>query len=308
MKKRQPNTRDKFPTARQDAQRSADHRQTPQTRAPSYRLAYTDTEFLMREDLRPVRLQLELLKPELILQEQNIESTIVVFGSARLLPPDLAQQTLAAAEKAFAAADDAEKKTKAERELATARRMAANARYYAEARQFGRLVSETGQTDGARNFVIVTGGGPGIMEAANRGADDAGAMSIGLNIVLPMEQLPNPYITPELCFQFHYFALRKMHFLMRACALVIFPGGFGTLDELFETLTLIQTQKIDPIPVLLFGEEYWRCIVNFERMAEEGMIAATDLDIIRYVEDAETAWKIIADWYRGDAVPRRDNT
>ncbi|HAD25565.1 MAG TPA: TIGR00730 family Rossman fold protein [Alphaproteobacteria bacterium] len=307
MTKQQSDTHDKFPTARQDAQRSAEHRQTPQTRAPSYRLAYTDTEFLMREDVRPVRLQLELLKPELVLQEQNIESTIVVFGSARLPPPDLAQQTLAAAEKALASARNSEERAAAEREQAAARRMVANSEYYTQARRFGRLVSEIGQTDGERKFVIVTGGGPGIMEAANRGADDAGAMSVGLNIVLPMEQLPNPYITPDLCFQFHYFALRKMHFLMRACALVIFPGGFGTLDELFETLTLIQTQKIDPIPVLLFGESYWRRIVNFETMAEEGMIAKADLDIFRYVEDAETAWKIIEDWYRGDTEYPRDN-
>lgn len=258
MTKRSSDTRDKFPTARQDAQRSTEQGKTPQTNAPSYRLAYTDTDFLMREDLRPVRLQLELLKPELVLQEQNIESTIVVFGSARLPSPELAQEALAVAEKAMAAARDAEERAAAEREQAIARRMVANAEYYTQARRFSRLVSEIGQTEGARKFVVVTGGGPGIMEAANRGADDAGAMSIGLNIVLPMEQLPNPYITPDLCFQFHYFALRKMHFLMRACALVIFPGGFGTLDELFETLTLIQTQKIDPIPVLLFGEDYWR--------------------------------------------------
>lgn len=302
MTKRQSDTRDKFPTAQQDAQRSLDHRHTPQTRAPSYRLAYTDTDFLMREDLRPVRLQLELLKPELVLQEQNIESTIVVFGSARLPSPDMAQAALAAAEKTLAAAQGADQKAAAEREQATARRMIANAKYYTQARHFSRIVSQAGQADGERNFVVVTGGGPGIMEAANRGADDAGAMSIGLNIVLPMEQLPNPYITPELCFQFHYFALRKMHFLMRACALVIFPGGFGTLDELFETLTLIQTEKIDPIPVLLFGESYWRRIVNFERMAEEGMIAQADLDIFRYVEDAETAWEIIEDWYRRDTT------
>ncbi len=285
----------RFPSAEQDAARAEVTADTPQTRAPSYRLAYADQEFLVRDELRPVRFQLEIMKPELLLQEQGIESTIVVFGSARTPDPEAAQAKCDAAE---AAAKKSPKDAAARREVAVARRIVARCGYYEEARKFSRLVSKAGQTDRTRHYVVVTGGGPGIMEAANRGADDVGAVSIGLNIVLPTEQQPNPYITPELCFQFHYFALRKMHFMMRARAMVIFPGGFGTLDELFDALTLIQTGKIEPMPVLLFGEDYWRRIVDFEAMVEEGVIAPEDLDIFPYVESAEAAWRVIEEHFK----------
>ncbi len=255
-----------FPSARQDEEAARHFRDTPQTRSPSYRLAFADPDFLLREDLRPVRLQLELLKPELALQEAEIVSTIVVFGSARTPPREHPN------------ADE---------------RM----RDYEEARRFAQMMAERERNNGLHS-VIVTGGGPGIMEAANRGAREAGVRTIGLNIVLPHEQAPNPYITPELSFQFHYFAIRKMHFLMRARALVCFPGGFGTLDELFETLTLIQTNKIEPIPVLLFREAWWRRIVDFEAMAEAGMIAPEDLEIFDFVESAEAACELIDAFYR----------
>ncbi len=261
-----------FPSARDDGRVSQSQERTPQTLSPSYRLAFDDPDLLLRDELRPVRLQLELLKPELALQEQAIETTIVVFGSARVPsgegPPG-----------------DADPQRFRER-----------SQDYAEARRFARLVSERGR-DAALRPVIVTGGGSGIMEAANRGAHDAGARSIGLNIVLPFEQVPNPYITPELSFQFHYFAIRKMHFLMRACALVCFPGGFGTLDELFETLTLIQTHRIEPIPVLLFRESWWRRIIDFEALAAEGMISPVDLEIFDFVESADEACARIDAFY-----------
>jgi uncharacterized protein (TIGR00730 family) len=225
---------------------------------PSYRLAFEDVDFLHRDELRPVRLQLELLKPELLQQEQGIVSTIVVFGSARVVEGDT---------------------------------------YYDMARRFSRLVSEHCQARGIRKFVITTGGGPGIMEAANRGADDVGAKSIGLNIEIPLEQVPNPYITPDLCFSFHYFALRKMHFLLRARALVIFPGGFGTLDELFDALTLIQTGKMEPMPIIMVGTDYWRRVLDLEFLVEHGKISAADLEIVDYVDSAEAAWQAICDAY-----------
>lgn len=224
---------------------------------PSHRLAYEDVEFLHREELRPLRLQLELLKPELLQQEQGVVSTIVVFGSARTDPGGR------------------------------------GARYYEEARRFAAMVSEHCQARGIRKFVITTGGGPGIMEAANRGAHEVGAKSIGLNIEIPHEQVPNPYVTPELCFSFHYFAIRKMHFLLRAKALVIFPGGFGTLDELFDALTLIQTGKMEPMPVVLVGNEYWSNVLNLDYMVEQGTISGQDLDIISHVDTAEEAWQVI---------------
>jgi len=254
-----------FPSAREDEQAARRKRDTPQTRSPSYQLAFADSDFLLRDELRPVRLQLELLKPELALQAADITATIVVFGSARAPSPEQAAVNGTSPE---------------------------HARDYEEARRFARLMSERNHTDGLRN-VIVTGGGPGIMEAANRGAHEAGARTVGLNIVLPFEQAPNPYVTPDLSFQFHYFAIRKMHFLMRARALVCFPGGFGTMDELFETLTLIQTGKIAPIPVLLFREAWWRRIVDFDGLAADGMIAAEDLSIFRFVETAEEACAMI---------------
>lgn len=258
------------------------------TNSPSYKLAYQDEEFLLRGELRSVRLQLELLKPEILMMEQNIESTVVVFGSARILGPEEAQQNLLEAEELLS--EDMSNPDNI-RALSHARRMLDNSVYYAEARKLGALVS---RNTGKDNMVVMTGGGPGIMEAANRGAYDEGAKSIGLNIVLPHEQEPNPYITPELNFQFHYFGIRKMHFLMRAKCLVAFPGGFGTFDELFEALTLIQTHKIKPIPVILFGCNFWNKVVDFEFLADEGMISHNDLDFLNYVETAEEAWEIIS--------------
>jgi uncharacterized protein (TIGR00730 family) len=285
-----------FPTARQEAQLVAERpAASAQAAAPSYRLAFEDVDFLLRQDLRPVRLQLELLKPELLQQEHGIMSTVSVFGSARIAEPDRAQEELEAAE--LAARNSPSDRVVARR-LAVARRMLANSRYYEEARRFAQIVSNTCVGEHVCDFVVKTGGGPGIMEAANRGADDVGGKSIGLNIVLPMEQDPNPYITPELCFRFHYFAIRKMHFLTRSKALVVFPGGFGTLDELFEAATLIQTGKIEPIPILLFGREYWERVVNLDAMAGEGMIGPDDKDIFTFVETAEEAWAYIADFYR----------
>ena len=268
-----------FPTARQDAaQDAAPSLARYDGPESSYRLAFTDSAFLLREEMRPVRMQLELLKPELVQNEQGIESTIVIFGSARIVPPDVAERMLADA----SAANDAAA-------LALARRHVAMARYYDEARRFGRLVTEKSRLLETPIYVV-TGGGPGIMEAGNRGAFDAGGKSIGLNIVLQHEQVPNPYITPELCFQFHYFALRKMHFLMRSVALVCFPGGFGTLDEMFEALTLIQTGKSRRRPVLLFGRAFWSRLINFGQLVETGMINPEDLNLFRFVETAEEAW------------------
>ena len=254
----------------------------------AYRLAFADTDFLLREELRPVRMQLELLKPELIQQEHGIESTIVIFGSARILPPEDAAGALEAAR----AADDAAARRRAENAVA----MSA---YYTEARRFAALVTERSRAH-ATPIYVVTGGGPGIMEAGNRGAHDVGGKSIGLNIVLPHEQAPNPYITPELCFQFHYFALRKMHFVMRSIALVCFPGGFGTLDELFETLTLIQTGKSRARPILLFGRRFWERLIDLPHLVDTGMIHADDVGLIRYVETAEEAWQALALHYGFD--------
>lgn len=283
-----------YPTAEQDAAAATRTVETPQTRSSSYRLAFADSDFLLRDELRPVRLQLELLKPELALAEAGIDSTIVVFGSARIPDADTAQA--AAEEAAGQAAADPGDPDKARRAAIT-RRVVEKTRYYDEARRFAGLASRAGSSVPDHEYVVVTGGGGGIMEAANRGAADVGADSIGLNIVLPYEQAPNPYITPSLSFQFHYFAIRKMHFLMRARALAIFPGGFGTLDELFDALTLIQTGKIAPIPVLLFGAPFWRRILNFDAMVEEGVIAPEDADLVSYVETAEEAWTAIRAFY-----------
>ena len=262
---------------------------------PAYQRAYEDVEFLHREDLRPVRLQLELLKPELMLQEQGITSTVVVFGSTRTGETAELKPQVEEIEKKLAADPGNQKLSSS---LRIMKRLLAKSRYYDEAREFARLVSTTCQTQGQCDYVIVTGGGPGIMEAANRGAFDAGAKSIGFNITLPAEQYPNPYITPELCFQFHYFALRKMHFLMRARAMVAFPGGFGTMDELFETLTLAQTGKVNPMPVILFGREFWTKAINFEYLRDEGVIAPEDLDLFSYAETAQEAWDRIQSYYR----------
>lgn len=285
-----------FPTAEDDVGTAKLVPDTAQTRTPAYRLAYADTDFLLRDELRPVRLQLELLKPELLQQENGIHSTIVIFGSTRIPDAETATKRLQKAETEAAARPE---NSTLLRKVAIARRVLDKARYYDEARELGRMItaeSQHGEGEQA-DLVVITGGGPGIMEGANRGAHDAGGKSIGLNIVLPMEQSPNPYVTPELCFQFHYFAIRKMQFLMRARALVAFPGGFGTLDELFETLTLIQTKKVKPVPILLFGREYWQRIINFEALVEEGTIDPEDLDLFQYVETAQEAWGAIRTFY-----------
>jgi len=283
----QPPRRRIFPSAHEDARRAAKPAAPEHGLAPSYRLAYQDTDFLLRDELRPVRLQLELLKPELILQEHHIESTVVVYGSARIPDPDTARAALEAARES-ANADPGDAAARAA--VQTAERRLAQSRYYEQARRLGRLIGEHADN---RRCVVTTGGGPGIMEAANRGASEAGALTVGLNIVLPHEQLPNPYITPSLNFQFHYFAIRKMHLLMRARALVAFPGGFGTLDELFETLTLIQTGKVRRIPVLLFGREFWERVIDFQVLVDERTIAPQDLELFRYVDTAEEAWAVI---------------
>jgi uncharacterized protein (TIGR00730 family) len=260
---------------------------TPQTQSPSYRLAFRDTDFLLREELRPVRFQLELLKTEMLLEEAGIGSTLVVYGSARIPSPEHIEAVRATA-------------TTPDRE-AVVERLVAKSKYYEEARKLGRIAGECAIVEkGMRQFVVCSGGGPSIMEAANRGAADVGADSLGLNIVLPHEQAPNPYVTPDLSFQFHYFALRKMHFLLRARAVAVFPGGFGTFDEFFELLTLIQTGKMQPIPILLFGREYWNRVVNFEAMAEEGVINENDTDLFHWVETAEEAWAKIVEFYELD--------
>jgi uncharacterized protein (TIGR00730 family) len=279
-----------FPSAAQDAEVACLVTGTPQTCSSAYRLAYTDADFLLREELRPVRLQLELLKPDLVQADEGITSTVVIFGSARTPEPPVAAAQLRQAEAA-AAADPAD--SRAARNVNIARRVLANSRYYEEARKLGELITRETLTSEKCDLVVITGGGPGIMEAANRGAMEAGGKSIGLNIALPFEQLPNRYISPELCFHFHYFAIRKMHFLKRARALVACPGGFGTMDELFETLTLIQTGKIQRVPVLLMGGTYWRRIIDFDAMVDEGVIGEQDVDIFKIVESAEEAWAAI---------------
>ena len=259
--------------------------------SPSYRRADEDLEFLSRDELRHVRLLLELLKPELAQVQEGIDSTIVVFGSARLAEPAEARERLAQAE-----AELAQKPADPNRQrvVAIARRHLALSPFYDQAREFGRIVSSTCQVDGHCEYVIVTGGGPGIMEAANRGAADVGAKSMGFNITLPHEQKPNAYITPDLCFQFRYFAVRKMHFLMRAKALVAFPGGFGTMDELFETLTLLQTGKVTGVTVVLMGRAFWERLINWPMLVEEGLIGPGDANLFRYAETAQEAWDIIS--------------
>ena len=259
--------------------------------SPSYRRADQDVDFLNRDELRAIRLQLELLKPEMVQQQEGIHSTIVVFGSARLVEPSEARTRLAAAEAALAQKPGDPDRQRA---VAVARHQLALAPFYDQAREFARIVSSTCQVDGHCEYVIVTGGGPGIMEAANRGAADVGAKSIGLNITLPHEQQPNPYITPSLCFQFRYFAIRKMHFLMRAKALLAFPGGFGTMDELFETLTLLQTGKVTGVTVVLMGRAFWDRLINWPMLVEEGLIGPGDAQLFRYAETAQEAWDIIS--------------
>jgi uncharacterized protein (TIGR00730 family) len=280
-----------FPTAEEDAGAAVRAPETPQTRSASYRLAFTDTEFLLRDALRPVRLQLELLKPELIQQELGIESTVVIFGGTRIPDAATAARNLTQAE---AKSRQEPGNPDLARDVEIARRIVAKTRYYDEACKLAHFI--TMGSDHHR-LVVITGGGPGIMEAANRGAHEAGGLSIGLNIVLPHEQYPNSYITPDLSFQFHYFAIRKMHFLLRAKALVAFPGGFGTLDELFETLTLLQTGKVKALPVLLFGKDFWSRIIDFEALVAEGTISPGDLDLFQYVETAAQAWEAIKAFY-----------
>lgn len=260
-----------FRDSHQDRETAHQTPDTAQTRAPAYRLAYDDQDFMCRDELRPVRLQLELLKPELMMQEYGVESTVVLFGGARIPEPSKK--------------DGARTKTLAEL-----------SKFYDEAREFARLLTLRSKVNGHRENVVVTGGGPGVMEAGNRGAADAGGVSIGLNIVLPHEQAPNEYVTPDLCFNFHYFAIRKMHFLMRAEAIAIFPGGFGTLDELFESLTLIQTGRMKKVPILLFGREFWTKIVNWEALSDAGTISAEDLELFKFVETAQEAVDAIDNW------------
>lgn len=273
-----------FPRARQDAETAATGVSTPQTEHPAYRLAFQDMDFLLREDLRPVRFQLELLKPQLLLDEARIASTFVIYGSARIPEPSKAQALL------DLATDDQSRRI--------AERLIEKSKYYDVARELAGLAScYPLDTDGERHFVVCSGGGPSIMEAANRGASDAGAESIGLNIVLPHEQAPNRFVTPYLSFQFHYFALRKMHFLLRAKAVAVFPGGFGTFDEFFELLTLIQTGKIRPMPILLFGKDFWTRVIDWEAFAEEGTISKADLDLFRWCETADEAWAHIRAFY-----------
>jgi uncharacterized protein (TIGR00730 family) len=262
--------------------------------SPSYRLAEYDIDFLRRDEIRPVRMHLELLKAETLLRDHRVTSTVVVFGSARIVAPEEAQDRLREAQRA---AKKSPRDARAEREVKRAESVLAKSRYYDQARQFGRLVSTMCEIEGRCDLVIATGGGPGIMEGANRGAFDVGAKNIGFNIDLPHEQEPNPYITPELCFQFHYFAMRKFHFILRAKALVVFPGGYGTLDELFDTLCLRQTNRMQAIPIILYGRDYWESVLDFGRMADEGVVDDDDLRLFHYAETPEEAWKIIADFH-----------
>ncbi|MBD3665475.1 TIGR00730 family Rossman fold protein [Sulfitobacter sp. TSTF-M16] len=277
------NTRHPLRHAHMDRQKAEEVPDTPQTRAPAYRLAFTDDDFMCRPETRPARLQLELLKPELLLDEAGITSTIVLFGGARIPEP-------------------------AKKDTARTETLAELSRFYDETREFARLMTLKSMESNGTEDVIVTGGGPGVMEAGNRGAIDAGGHSIGLNIVLPFEQAPNEYVTPELCFNFHYFAIRKMHFLMRARAICVFPGGFGTMDELFESLTLIQTGRMERVPFLLFGRAFWEKIINWDALADAGTISAEDLDLFRFVETAQEAVDLIENWEPAaarDKVPGR---
>ncbi len=251
------------------------------------RLAFADPEFLLRREMRGMRIQMEMLKPELGQSEAGIDNTIVVFGGARFCSPEEAQEALTTAQ----ASGDA-------KEVAAAQRLVRNAPYYTQAREFGKLVSQYSQNCHEKEKIFIcTGGGPGVMEAANRGAADVGAPSVGLSIALPREEKPNRFVPPELSFKFHYFAIRKMHFMMRAKALVAFPGGFGTLDELFEVLCLVQTRKAKPVPIFLYGSAYWKKVINFEALADEGAISHEDLKLFTYVDDAQTAWAEIKRFY-----------
>ncbi len=255
--------------------------------ADAYRLAFADPEFLLRSETRGIRFQLEMLKPDLAQRDAGIENTVVVFGSARFRETSEAQEMLVRAERSGEAAD-----------IARAKAMVRNAPYYDHAREFARTVARySASCPKADQLYICTGGGPGIMEAASRGAHDEGALNVGLNIALPHEQAANPYVSPELSFKFHYFALRKMHFMMRAKALLAFPGGFGTLDELFEVITLVQCKKAKPVPILLFGSDYWKRLINLDVLVEEGAISPEDLALFQYVDDPKVAWDAIVKFY-----------
>jgi hypothetical protein len=267
----------------------------------SYLLAEQDPAFLARDEARGVRLQIEYLKPETLLEEHAIRDTVVVYGSTRIPEPAAARRSVEALRQAL---ETDPRNTILIRKLAVGERILAKSRYYEIAREFGRLVGGSRDSDGSRSkLVITTGGGPGIMEAANRGAFEVGAKSVGLNINLPHEQYPNPYITPDLCFRFHYFALRKMHLLLRAKALVAFPGGYGTLDEVFEVLTLVQTRKIKPVPIVLVGEEYWRRAIDVGFLADEGVIDEEDRELFWFAETANEIWHSILNWYDACGAP-----
>lgn len=268
-----------FRHAHQDMETARTIPDTPQTRSPAYRLAFADPDFLCREELRPVRLQLELLKPEMLMTEYGITSTVVLFGGARIPEP-------------------------ANKDSARTETLANLSKFYDEARTFARMITERSLKDGKGENIVVTGGGPGVMEAGNRGAEEAGGVSIGLNIVLPHEQAPNEYVTPDLAFNFHYFAIRKMHFLMRAAAVAVFPGGFGTMDELFESLTLIQTGRMKPVPFLLFGRDFWNSIIDWQALSDAGTISSSDLDLFRFVDTAEEALAAMDAW---GSDPRRES-
>lgn len=274
-------------------------------RSPSYRQADEDVDFLNRYDVRGLRLQLDYFKPELFLEQHQIGHTIVVFGSTRLREPAAADQKVLLLREALTGDPG---NAELQQRLAIAERVLAKSRYYEVARELGRMVGNAGAGPSDSRVVVMTGGGPGIMEAVNRGAHDTGAKSIGLNINLPHEQFPNPYITPDLCFRFHYFALRKLHFLLRAKALVAFPGGYGTLDELFETLTLVQTRKIKPVPVVLVGEAFWRKAFNIQYLVDEGVIDPEDKDLFWFAETAQEVWDGILQWYETIGEPLFEKT
>ena len=267
----------------------------------SNRQAHLDPDFMSLEELRAVRLQVEMIKPEITLRAYGVNSTIVAFGGTRIIEQPAAEEKLRIAKVDL---EQSSEDPDLQRNVRIAENVLKKCHYYDEARELGRIVSSACQTDDNCDYVIVTGGGPGIMEAANRGAYDVGAKSIGLNITILTEQDPNSYISPELCFEFKYFAIRKMHFLMRAKAMVAFPGGFGTMDELFETLTLIQTKKMDPIPVILFGKDYWDRLVNWDMFVEEGTIAPHDLKLITYAETATEVWEQVSQFYKINPQPK----
>jgi hypothetical protein len=269
-------------------------------RSPTYRQADRDLDFLNLDATRGVRLQIDYLKAESLLAEYGVRHTIVVFGSTRIREPDAARRRVDALTAVLGAGPD---NVKLQRSLAVAQRILAKSRYYEVARELGRIVGGCGSGPDDCRIMLVTGGGPGVMEAANRGAHDVGAKSIGLNITLPHEQYPNPYVTPDLCFRFHYFSTRKLHFLLRARALVAFPGGYGTLDEVFETLTLVQTRTIEPVPIVLVGEEYWRRVIDVDFLVDEGVIEEEDRDLFRYAETAAQAWQMIVRWHAVNGTP-----